>query len=300
MDIFTHVSSMTGILNRNTVMNESQSVNESISSFAIPGYEGAISVMAPGYRFKSSLAFAFEKEFAIYHRWNPRENMLTLIRNALAQAAVVLPAVNKIIGGFTGTHIAKDALDAKQASAIQLLEYMDFLSTASMRFLQALYMAEGEAARTGGITNIKLAPAELMWLDDARANFVKVVLFFQEPGNKIIDRLNKASTVQLSRIDVSANAALSGNRLDTVGLGFLPPSISIALRIGESWNTFAHERYREQKDLKDFYELSLIELKASLNKGEADASTQKRIGFLNKRITSLREDQAAYEASVRG
>lgn len=298
MNFLTYIQSLLPVVGKGRVLTQFRAQLLDLDEIAIPAYDGGLSVFSGDYRFKSQAMRNVETQFTLLRTGARNANFVQHTYAALTNFKTVLPGLISEVEKLKGTDIARDAVDLRMATAMQLAEYGDFMVNYALRLLQWAYATEAQSG-TSSASATPIPRAEMKWITDNLVVFVRVVSLFQMPAKEMLSKLDTVPRVETANQDIAEIQSVAGKRTDPINLGFLPPAYSPALRLGKAWAEWSVERHNQRKEIKRALELRLLDMRLA-QEGNPDANLGGQIEYAESRINKLGYKIAQTEELARG
>lgn len=250
--------------------------------------------------FKSAYGKNFTKSFVNYIG-SPFKTDKSPFTSALAQAVTnglkLLEQIQAYVDKNLTDTVHIEGLTYQKATALRLIELMDFFADYSIRHLNYLVASETNIDTFGHSDGIAVTKAELKYLDNNRAAYTILVGLLTLDPKKIMDKLDTVPEIMVADSDSGTTPALMGGNADPLHLASIPGISFIFHWIGirkVDWDLARFERAQK--------ELVVIQLRLESYRqkqaGNPDARTESFIEGYERELILVRDKISRFEASI--
>lgn len=205
-------------------------------------------------------------------------------KNFIEQVCIVLSNLSSGFEQFEkmaeitiqGKVLDKVGLSYRKATFLHLLGLIDFFCTYSRMILLYTYGKEIREFKSMSGMDEPFSKGEIKFIEEHAENFGRCLEIFRTPMTKILATIDTVPDIVYNPAQESAVRAQAGNRLDPLGLGFVPVISDVLLFIGLRVAESRALRYRKAEQDKKSLELRIAQYRAAVV-GKPDAVTDSLI-----------------------
>lgn len=208
---------------------------------------------------------------------------LVLFKNVLANGEVI----TKELEDIKSEVIVSQAITSSKATILRAVAHYYFMTKFALDFANYLVLLE---AQHGGVEMPRDAMLNKKQSDYIEKNlwiYARLLAVYGSDTDKFLSRLSGIEKFQITKDSVDDSSTMSSSKIDlfnNLPVGFIGSPIYTVGLIFAQWEA---DRHKELKDKKRLLELRLLHLRVLQEQGKGDASSEKEITYLQKRVTDI-------------
>lgn len=195
--------------------------------------------------------------------------------------------------------IMSQALTAYNANLLRVVPHFYFVTKYATDLLTYIYVKEAEKAGIESDSDFSLNKKQMAFIEKNIKMYARILAVYGETHEVFLRELEKVSRVTIPQDRVEEIAVqYRGEKLDmfaNLPAGFIGSPIYSIRLVFAQWEA---DRYRSMKDKKKLLELRFLHYKLLKEQGSSDATVEKEITYLQKRITEIDYKVSKMEADL--
>jgi len=225
---------------------------------------------------------------------NIGKDIYTLISNVGLNALYVQVEFKK----FLSNTVITSNLTAKKAFYLRAIGHIYFMSKYATDLANYLYINETLVVQKDLDTSYKLAPKQEKYIVDNIWVFARLLSTYGLSNENFKDKIYTLSDVVIPTEvteDTGMHTGPEVDIIDNISTNFIGSPIYQIRLVFAQWEA---DRYKDLKDKKKLLELRALYFRLLKEKGQADATIEKELEYLQKRVTDLDYKISKMEESV--
>lgn len=220
---------------------------------------------------------------------------VTVAGRAADNATKLLDLLDQYIGKNTPNGIHVEGMTYQKASALRLIELIDFFADYTSRHVHFLVASETDMVVFGHSDGNPLTPDALRYLQSNRASYLAVLNLLNADPKKTMQDLEKIPEIMVADADVSEVPALAGASADPLRLNAIPIISDLFHWVGVRLVDWDIERYEAAKKERRDIELRIESLRQKQG-GNLDTQNEVVINGYERELTLARQKIKEMEA----
>lgn len=289
MNIFEYVKQLKKRFTKRNVNGAIDVINTELVNVTIPLIEKQLEFLRKNDKDLTSQFYqrdrdAIIKDFAVTGYLRPT-NPFDMLYKSLTNSVEILSYLKGYFDDAGVEDITGESVTIAKANVLQLIDLIAFASKYSLAWIDVVISAESNH-RNQLAGEVNLTQQQIIYLDDNRASFGRVIAILATPVKKITEMLDNIPDVVIAETNPKLlNATQGTGRLDPLTMGLVQSKWNPIYVLDMLESDFFVWRYKVAKEEAEMLELKILRLKKQMqNNNDPKLATiiENRQGQLDK------------------